>query len=96
LFVGKNVAATDVPWKYVGVDELQDLLRGKIADGFCFPLNPKWILMDPGWMELYQSQIQSPHQHIQDAMKIWFPPESGLREDIERIYQLQQRLETLK
>lgn len=32
---GKNV-----PWKYVGVDELQRVLAAKIEEGFAFPLNP--------------------------------------------------------
>ena len=34
------------PWKYVNVEELQEFLCRKIDDGFCFPLNPKWILAD--------------------------------------------------
>lgn len=80
-----------MPWKYVGVDELLDILAAKIDEGFAFPLNPKWILMDPGWMNLYRKLLRSPHSHVQDAMDIWFPPESGLREDIERIYRLQKQ-----
>lgn len=93
LLVCENInGEISVPWKYVGVDELQDVLAAKIEEGFCFPLNPKWILMDQGWMHLYQKLLYSQHKNVQDAMNIWFPPESGLRDDIERIYRLQKRL----
>ena len=96
LFVSQNIGENDIPWKYVGVDELQDVLAAKIEEGFCFPLNPKWILMDPGWMQLYQHQLTSKHRHVQESMDIWFPKDSGLREDIERIYQLQRKLRKLE
>lgn len=89
MVVSESIGEGKVPWKYVGVDELQDILVSKIEQGFCFPLNPKWVLMDPGWMKLYRKLLKSPHQGVQHAMEIWFPPDSGLREDIERIYLLQ-------
>ena len=95
LFVGESIHSI-VPWKYVGVDELQDILAAKIEEGFCFPLNPKWILMDEGWMQLYQRLLHSKHKHVQEAMNVWFPPESGLREQIERIYSLQKELKRLE
>lgn len=89
LVVSESSGDGNVPWKYVGVDKLLDILAAKIEEGFCFPLNPKWVLVDPGWMNLYQKLIASPHKHVQDAMNVWFPPETGLREDIHRIYRLQ-------
>ena len=96
LIVSESICDNHVPWKYVDVHELQDILASKIDDGFCFPLNVKWILMDPGWMNLYQKQLSSQHPNILDSMKIWFPPESGIREDIARIYELQRELRKLE
>ena len=96
LVVSESIGDGNVPWKYVGVDELLEILAAKIDEGFCFPLNPKWILMDPGFMQLYNKLIKSPLKNVQMAMDIWFPPESGLREDIERIYQIQRKLQEME
>ena len=95
IVVSESIGEGQVPWKYVGVDELLTILAAKIEEGFCFPLNPKWVLMDQGFMQLYRRLLRSPHGHVQDAMKIWFPPETGLREDIERIYLLQKEYSKL-
>ena len=83
--MSEGIGQGSVPWRYVGADELIDILATKIEEGFCFPLNPKWVLMDPGWMNLYRKLLRSPQKNVQDAMKIWFPPETGIRDDIERI-----------
>jgi len=74
-----------VPWKYVGVEELQEILLQKVDEGFVFPLNPKWVLCDPGWKRIYDKLMKSDKRHVQDALKIWFPPESGIREHIELV-----------
>jgi hypothetical protein len=84
-----GIGEGNVPWKYVNVDQLLDFLVEKIEEGFCCPLNPKWVLMDYGWMNLYRKLLGSPHEHVQRAMNNWFPPETGIREDIDRIYKLQ-------
>ncbi|CAB9497546.1 Rac exchanger 2 protein [Seminavis robusta] len=96
LVVSESIGEGNVPWKYVGIDELQDILAAKIDEGFCFPLNPKWVVMDPGFMQLYSKLLRSPLKNVQDAMNIWFPPESGLREDIERIYEIQKQVRKLE
>ena len=75
-----------VPWKYVGVEELQEILLQKVDEGFTFPLNPKWVLCDPGWKRIYDKLMASNARHVQDALKVWFPPESGIRELIEQVY----------
>ena len=49
MFLLISDTLSPVPWKYVNVTDLQALLSQKIAEGFVFPLNPKWILCDPGW-----------------------------------------------
>mmetsp|Transcript_53327 Transcript_53327/g.79676 ORF Transcript_53327/g.79676 Transcript_53327/m.79676 type:complete len:799 (+) Transcript_53327:86-2482(+) len=74
-----------VPWRYVDVTELQDLLCQKIDEGFTFPLNPKWILCDNGWKRVYDKLLKSPSQNTQASLNCWLPPESGLRERIECI-----------
>jgi Domain found in Dishevelled, Egl-10, and Pleckstrin (DEP) len=77
---------TPVPWKYMNPEELQDFLSARIDDGYTFPLNPKWVLCDPGWKPLYDRLLASQREDVQNSMKIWFPPESGVREQIEEIH----------
>jgi hypothetical protein len=82
----------NLPWKYVGVDELQDFLLRQAENGYSFPLNPKWVLVDAGWKELYDRLLKSENLHVKAAMDVWYQPESGLREQIERIYELRKQL----
>jgi len=73
-------------WKYVDVQELQNILCKRIEEGYTFPLNPKWILADPGWKALYDKMMASDNQSIQMSLAVWYPVESGIRELIEDIY----------
>jgi hypothetical protein len=67
---------------------LAEILSEKIDQGFTFPLNPKWILCDANrWKQLYDKLLRSDTEETQQSMNIWFPPDSGLREQIERIHQ---------
>ena len=76
------------PWAYVDVEGLQNILEEKIEQGFTFPLNPKWVLCDSfRWKELYDKLLKSDKKETQQSMNVWFPPESGLRELIERVHQ---------
>ncbi len=70
-------------WKYVDIDELKEILAKKIADGFAFPLNPKWILCDEGWKDLYDKLFASEAPNVQDAMNVWYP--ADVRERIAAI-----------
>lgn len=63
-----------IPWCYMSVEQLIDFLGVRIDEGFAFPLNPKWILCDPGWKKLYDKLWASPREDVQNAMKIWYPP----------------------
>jgi len=76
-----------VPWTYVNVAQLQRILSARIQEGFVFPLNPKWILCDPGWKELYDRLMSSEALYADYAKDVWYPPHSGVREKIERICQ---------
>mmetsp|Transcript_12045 Transcript_12045/g.28556 ORF Transcript_12045/g.28556 Transcript_12045/m.28556 type:complete len:923 (+) Transcript_12045:626-3394(+) len=75
-----------VPWKYVNVKDLQAILSDKIAEGFVFPLNPKWILCDPGWKKIYDDLMASDALYADLSKDVWFPPHNGIRERIEEIY----------
>ena len=75
-----------MPWKYVNAHELQDILCKKIEEGFTFPLNPKWVLCDPGWKRVYDKILKNKEPNIQQSMACWYPPESGLREIIEEVH----------
>jgi len=56
-----------------------------VKDGYAFPINPKWILCDKGWKEIYDSMCQSEDPNIKSSMDMWFPPDSGIRERINEI-----------
>lgn len=75
-----------VPWKYVNVKDLQTILSKKIAEGFVFPLNPKWILCDPGWKKIYDDLMASDALYADLSKDVWFPPYSGIRDRIEQIH----------
>jgi len=72
-------------WVYVDQHDLQEILKYKIRSGFTFPLNPKWILCDPGWKLVYDTLMASEKANVQDSLRCWYPPESGIRESIDRI-----------
>ncbi len=77
----------NVSWRYVNVSELQEFLGDKIDEGFTFPLNPKWVLCDEGWKNLYDRLLSSDKPNVRDSMNIWFPPQLGIRERIESIHE---------
>ena len=74
-----------VPWKYVNVHELQSILLEKIKEGFVFPLNPKWVLCDPGWRRVYDELMASDALYADLSKDVWYPPFCGIREKIDRI-----------
>jgi len=75
-----------VPWVYVNEQELRELLIEKIDRGFTFPLNPKWVLCDPGWKRVYDKLLQSQASNVQASLDCWYPPSSGIREKIDEVY----------
>lgn len=76
------------PYKYLNQIELKEFLLQQIKLGFAFPLNLKWVLCDPGWLEIWYAMRSSSDQHVQEALDIWYPPQSGIREEIDRISEL--------
>uniref|UniRef100_A0A7S3VCX3 Uncharacterized protein n=1 Tax=Chaetoceros debilis TaxID=122233 RepID=A0A7S3VCX3_9STRA len=76
----------NVPWVYVGVEELKNMLLEKIDDDFCFPINPKWILADSGWKKLWDKMLASTCENTVISMETWYPKESGIRELIEDVH----------
>ena len=74
-----------VRWQYVDTVVLLGFLEKQIEAGFTFPLNPKWVLCDPGWSQLYDKLLSSNNPNIQQSLNVWFPPESGIRDMIETI-----------
>lgn len=75
----------NVKWKKVNAEELQNILIDKIDIGFTFPINPKWVLCDPGWKRVYDKLLASEHPNVQDSINYWLPQASGLREQIAEI-----------
>lgn len=74
------------PWTKYTKEGLLKFLSKKIDEGFMFPVNPKWILCDPGWKELYDKQLQSDNTTTIRAMRAWYPVKSGVRVMIDRIH----------
>ena len=52
-------------------------------------MNPKWVVCDPGWKDIYDAQMASGADNVQDSLKCWYPPCSGIREKIETIHKIQ-------
>jgi hypothetical protein len=73
-------------WVTYTAPQLLDFLSTKIDEGFMFPLNPKWILCDPGWKKLYDKQIRSPSRAVRKSLDAWYPPKSGIRKRIEQVH----------
>ena len=86
LIISDDLPGTTLPWKYVDGQGLQEILKDKIDMGYTFPINPKWILCDPGWRDVYNRLMASKRSNVQDSLRIWYPPESGIREKIEEIF----------
>lgn len=87
MFLVISDTLSPVPWKYVDVVELQQILSDRIDDGFVFPLNPKWLLCDPGWYGLYKKLLASDALYADLSKDVWFPPHSGVREKIDELHQ---------
>jgi len=71
-----------IPWTYMNRDQLRAFLLRKIDDGYTFPLNPKWVLCDEGWKEVYDKLLASDRPNVTESIDAWLPPGSGLRERI--------------
>lgn len=85
LVISENIPDSVVPWKYMGVMELQHFLSRQLDVGYTFPLNLKWVLCDPGWKAIYDKLLASQKPKVQDSLNVWYPLESGLREQVENI-----------
>ena len=82
LVVWQGFAGT--PWRSFTPAKLRAFLMERITDGFAFPLNPKWVLADDGWFDLYAAMARSPAAAA--ALDCWLPPHSGLRERIDAVH----------
>jgi hypothetical protein len=70
--------------RYVTPEGLRNFLIDRVEDGFVFPLNPKWILCDKGWYEVFETMEAAPS--AQQALDAWFPPYSGLRQLLREVH----------
>lgn len=68
--------------KYVNREGLRAFLLERIPEGFMFPLNPKWLLCDEGWFDVYAALNRKAD------LSVWLPPESGLPQMLESIVRL--------
>jgi hypothetical protein len=84
LIIWDGFPAGQARWQYATPEQLHEFLMARIADGYTFPLNPKWILCDKGWYDLYRAQAASATARV--GLDAWLPPASGLRERIEAVH----------
>lgn len=86
LIVSYDIREGGNRWHRFQKYELLEFLSKKVDEGFMFPLNPKWVLCDPGWKKLYDKQIQSKNTSVRQSVNAWYPPASGIRDRIEEIH----------
>lgn len=56
----------------------------RVADGYTFPLNPIWVVRDPGWYVIYQALKGSPP--AAQSLEAWYPNDSSIDERIEKLH----------
>lgn len=86
FLVISHVFEEGLPWQYMDAEGLQEFLSARVDDNYTFPLNPKWILCDPGWKIIYDKLLASENEEVKASMQVWFPEESGVRDQIEEIH----------
>jgi len=59
------------PWRYLNPSQLRRFLSARAADGFVFPLNPKWLLCDEGWYDVFQALRNA--SEGRKAIDAWVP-----------------------
>lgn len=81
---GFREAHSVLPWRHLGGAELRAFLLARVADGYAFPLNPKWVACDAGWYDVYEAMLRQPA--CAQALGAWMPPSSGLREALSELH----------
>merc|ERR1719277_985642 len=66
------------PWAYKDEDGLRQFLHERIAEGYCMPLNPVWVVRDMGWWQILQAQREN--AETAEQLAAWYPHSSGLME----------------
>lgn len=72
------------PWRYNNEPDLRMFLLERAKEGYAFPVNPVWPVRDKGWYEVLQALRE--RQELQAALASWFPPDTGLFADIDRLH----------
>ena len=70
------------PWRYLNPDGLRAFLIDRVREGYVFSLNPKWLLCDAGWMDVYAALASTAHGRR--AIAGWWP--DYLRERVEALH----------
>jgi hypothetical protein len=73
-----------VPFMHVDRQGLRDFLLEGLRLGYHFPLNPKWVLCDDGWYDIFERMFEFPD--AKKALYHTFPEESGIIERIVEIH----------
>uniref|UniRef100_A0A7S2DY20 Anthrax toxin edema factor central domain-containing protein n=1 Tax=Octactis speculum TaxID=3111310 RepID=A0A7S2DY20_9STRA len=83
LIVWSGLSDKTTPWKKVNRHELVQFLLDRVKDGFVFPPNPKWVLCDEGYYEIWQALHST--EESREKLRVWFPREAEVEEKIEAI-----------
>eukprot|EP00929_Paragymnodinium_shiwhaense_P023222 TRINITY_DN14595_c2_g4_i1.p1 TRINITY_DN14595_c2_g4~~TRINITY_DN14595_c2_g4_i1.p1 ORF type:complete len:1302 (-),score=284.36 TRINITY_DN14595_c2_g4_i1:71-3976(-) len=79
----------DKPWEYKTESELRRFLIDRVAEDFCFPLNPVWPLRDAKWFEVLEA-LRS-NEATRRSLDAWYPPESGIPQRMDMIHKAHPR-----
>ena len=73
-----------VPFRYMTEVQVQQFLLARVPEGFSFPLNPKWLLCDKGWWEVFAALKASPE--AQANMEAWYPSSANFQQRLSQLH----------
>mmetsp|Transcript_21290 Transcript_21290/g.47014 ORF Transcript_21290/g.47014 Transcript_21290/m.47014 type:complete len:772 (-) Transcript_21290:99-2414(-) len=73
----------DKPWSYKSEEKVRMFLMDRIAEGFCFPLNPVWPVRDQGWYSILEAIRKL---HSEGPVNAWYPPGTNILERIDELH----------
>lgn len=72
------------PWAYKTEKTMREFLLERMADGYCFPLNPLWPVRDKGWWDVWEKSKQVT---AKQNLNSWYNEKLGVMKIMEKIRQ---------
>eukprot|EP00928_Gymnodinium_smaydae_P030754 TRINITY_DN2277_c0_g4_i2.p1 TRINITY_DN2277_c0_g4~~TRINITY_DN2277_c0_g4_i2.p1 ORF type:complete len:369 (-),score=57.44 TRINITY_DN2277_c0_g4_i2:758-1810(-) len=77
---GRNEKA----WSYMDPNSLYEFLSVRVEEGYCFPVNPVWVVRDPPWYRIFDQLRRDPT--TRETFQAWYPEGSELVKLIDSIH----------